>query len=766
MVLRATGETADRLEKALRSGGLRVFRDARFDEFDTLTAELVDAAAGARVLLAHRQHGPAENYRFFTDAETLQDFVERIRRKVAADRRPAFVGRHPMLRTVHHALGSRPVVVLRGLPGTGKTTLAEQYARLFPGQVLRTGPFGHLDPDDFLPGFHLALARAAADRLDADVAGLDLDRLRGLLADRIGAAPGRVLVLVDDVPAGLPPAVLERLLVPAELVRTLVTSRFTPSPWAAETVDLPGLTPDESLRLVTAVRPLADDAEREAVLRFAARCDGHPMTLHTTAAVPGPITGAEPDSAPEAVRNLLRELGPLPRDLLRLGAVLAPAPLPPEVARAALGSPGATEFDAAVEDLVTHGFATRDGDDLRLQALAVEVAQGEFGELLGQAPEAVLDGGLLQHARVLADHASAHRVRLLRPVAAAFEDHGDPATAGEIHAAILSTGEATSADLTAAARVEIACGLHSEAVEHARAALALAVDEPGRLAAGLIAAQALDGQGDYAEADRLFWQAEPLPAGAQAAAARARRLRGHPRDAVTLLESAEPDDDLERARSLLQAGDPRRARDVAAEVVARHQAAGCERHPRYAEAQLVHADAVLALGPADRKTDYARQYGPEHPLALAASVLADRARLARHPDAALKSLAATEQVVLRVFGDNNPLHLRIRHGMGLAHARLREFDRQADLLEGVVGPQIRLLGRSHPETVESRLDLGLALALSGRGPRERATTLVDDAAREAVGSLAAKARAARQLVRIPQPFMTALFTFERLVWPG
>jgi hypothetical protein len=147
-------------------------------------------------------------------------------------------------------------------------------------------------------------------------------------------------------------------------------------------------------------------------------------------------------------------------------------------------------------------------------------------------------------------------------------------------------------------------------------------------------------------------------------------------------------------------------------------------------------------------------------------VLADRARLARHPDAALKSLAATEQVVPRVFGDDNPLFLRIRHGMGLAHARLHEFHRQADLLDGVVGPQIRLLGRSHPDTVESRLDLGLALALSGRGPRERATTLVDDAARDAVGSLAAKARAARQLVRIPRPFMTALFTFERLVWPG
>jgi tetratricopeptide (TPR) repeat protein len=805
--------------------------------------------------------------KFFTGpvtAENLPGLVDRVRRKVAATtvplgapagrpsppgRRPParLVGRYPALWAVHSALHaaafpgataySRPVVVLRGLPGVGKTALAEQYAYLFhdafAGGVIRTGPFGHLAPDDFLAQFHLALARAAEDRLGTDVSGLDLDRLRELLADRIGAAREKVLVLVDDVPAGLPPAVLDRLLLPSDQVHTLVTSRFGQSPWDAAAVDLGGLTAEEGLRLFAEFRAPADDAERAAVLRFADRCGGHPVTLHANALAvrhrPGPLTeellAALPDTAPQAVRDLLGELGTLARELVRLGVVLAPVPVPPELAREVLGSPGAAEFAAAVAELVTRSFATPVDGGLQLQALAVEVGRTELGpgELPAPAAEVLLawldaDRGrrdfLLQHARAVAENAPGHRVRLLRPVAAAYEAQGDPTTAGEIHAAILSTGEATSADFTEAARVEIACGLYAEAVGHARAALAMAAGEPERYAAGLAAAQALDCQGDYAEADETFWRhtGDRLPAAgaeryrAAIATALSRRLRGRPRDAVAFLEPVlaelreappgpvrdelTPAAQLEYARSLQLAGHPRRAREVAGEVVAALHAAGRERHARCAEAELVRADAMLTLDlgdlratPADWERSaaelrelqqgYTKRYGSENPLTLTAAVLADRALLALgQPKRALAVLAATEQVVLRVLGEDHQLRYRIRHGMGLAHAQLREFGRQAELLEAILEPQVRLLGRTHPETIESRLDLGIALALSGRGPRGRATELVDGAARDAVDALgistelSAKAQAAKRVVRLPQPFVSALFTVERLIWPG
>ncbi|VVJ16155.1 Uncharacterised protein [Amycolatopsis camponoti] len=811
---------ADQVEKALRAGGLRVFRGNPFDDFEVGAAEL----AASRVLLADLPPGlGTEKVLAIRPEESLPELVERVR--AAAFGNPGF----PLLRTIHAELVARRAVLVRGPAGIGKTTVAEQYACL-AGRVWRTGPFGHLDPDDFLPQFHLALATAAG------TSGLALARLRMRLASRVDAAGERVLLLVDDVPAGLPPGVLNGVVLPSDRVRTLLTSRA--ARWPGATVEVPGLALEEGLRLLG-----LPDAS------FVARCDGHPMTLRATARH---RAGAQPDTAPHAIREVLVRMSHPARELLRLGTVLAPAPIPLAVARAASDDTG---FEAAVQELVSLGFATLTGEGLRLQGLAVEVAGGEFGEpaaervaeaVLGaltgggfgeqtgegvlselgdgaspgrvgegspaqnraadalhhepasgaspdragaaEDPSAVVGIGrtevsspprpptgdlppsahdtaarrhlLLHHARALADRCPTHRVALLRPLAAAHEAHGDPAAAGEIHAAILSTGEATSADFAAAARVELACGLDAEALGHARQAL-------GSPEAAVIAAQALDGQGDYAEADRTFWATHrPTSGEERCRAAKARRLRGRPREAIALLEpalsgSASDALTLEYAWNLFQDGQHQRARDVAA---------GIEDCP---DAELIQADADLVHhDAADLEKDYAHRYGVESARTLTASVHAGRALLARgHPREALAALAETERTVRRVLGDEHRLHHRVRHAMGLAHARLRAFDRQAELLETIREPQLRMLGRTHPETLETRLDLGLALALGGRGPLGRATGLVDDAARDAETApgvspgLAAKARAAKQVVRLPEPFVSALHALELLIWP-
>ncbi|SEF25951.1 hypothetical protein SAMN05421837_10316 [Amycolatopsis pretoriensis] len=610
-----------RVAEALRAGGLRVFRGSSFDD---LAPEL----AASRVVLAGHSTVPGES---------LADLVRRVREKAAAG--PGC----SLLWAVHSELVARRAVLVRGLPGIGKTALAEQYACLaggFGGRVLRTGPFGHLDPDEFLPEFHLALAAATG------TSGGGFDRLRKRLAARIDSAGSRVLVLVDDVPAGLPPGELARVLLPASRVRTLVTSRA--ARWPGATVEVPGLTVAEGRRLLrsgtapdlmgaedrgplpTAVGPdltaaegcrslpaavgpeltategrpslptgtapdLTATEERQPLpaaagpdltgtedrrslpagtaevpsstvtedrrralpsttpdltviedrrslpagtAEFIARCDGHPMTLRAAAFLlaRGEALDGLPDTAPHAIREVLLRLGRPVCEVLRLGSVLAPSPIPVEVVAGAVSG-----GEAAVEELVARGFAVWAEGGLRLQALAVEVARAEFGEpptdgvaevvsraLAGASsggsagiPAGGMTGGatggsagtsnggqaggmtggsaggsvsnptdgsptasppghlttithtyLIQHARVLANHSPAHRAALLRPVATAYETLGDPATAGEIHAAILGTAEATSADLTSAARVELSCGFVAEALAHTRQAAA------------------------------------------------------------------------------------------------------------------------------------------------------------------------------------------------------------------------------------------------------------------------------------------------------
>ncbi|MFC3453835.1 hypothetical protein [Amycolatopsis speibonae] len=853
---------------ALRDAGLRVFRGAVTDEFAPVTRELADAIAGSRVVLVYysrvlpagavcrwaltaafaaaTRHGdPADRVlainpeadsrhiapgepadaAFFTGPvtpRTLPILVERVRRKVADTVRPLgagnrtrerqppprITGRHRELWTVHNGLRARSVLMVRGLPGVGKTALAEQYAHLFhdsfDGGVLRLGPFGHHAPEEMLPQFHLALARVAGERLGADLSGMDFDRLRDHVAGRLTAAGHRVLVLIDDVPAGLPSNVLDRLMLPAPEVSTVLTGRVGRSSWDVEALDLAGLPPDEGLRLFGEYRAPADDAEREAVLRLLDRCGGHPITLRAAASAarhwPGRLGDLAfatcPDTAPRAIRDLLAGFEPVAAGIVRLGGLLAPVPFPVEFARDVLGSAVEGDFADAVDELTEQGFASCVDGGLRLQPLVAEVAKTgpEAGGLAEAAAKALLRllsdestgyrDFLLQHARCLAEHTAApHRIRLLRPIAATHEKYGDPLAAGEVHAMILATEGATSTDFATAARVEIACGLYPEAEGHARRALLLAGTDGERYAAGLIAAQAFDCQGDYDAGDRVFWREydgrfpgrpeDRLPA--VVASAQALRLRGRPRESVATLDAILPElrdappgpvrDDLlpsallEYARALLLDDHPRQAGQVAAEVAAAFHANGRERHPRCTEAELLRAEATVNLDLRDLGADpdlreLERRYGAESPQALIVAAMADRALLVLgQPEQALRALSATERTVLRVLGGEHPLLYRIRHGMAQAHGQLREFDRQADLLEEILRPQIRLLGLSHPETLESRLDLGLALAFSGRD--QRAQELVDGAADAILAApgiateLSARAIAAKRAIRLP-----------------
>ncbi|WP_370949036.1 AAA family ATPase [Amycolatopsis sp. cg5] len=650
-----------------------------------------------------------------------------------------FVGRRRELSAIHRALTtSHSALVLQGPAGIGKTALAEQYAHRFRSaysDVIRLGPFGHHPPEEFLSQFHLSLVRVLAARLGIDVSGITLNRLLGLCAEDL-------LLIVDDIPAELPPSRLNRLLTPYGGSAALITTRADQAAWGFTTLELSGLPEDEGISVL-------GTADHPAARRLVRRCGGHPFALRAVGlAVEHADDDAEldgrPETAVEAIRALLDELSPLARQLLRLAAVLAPVPFPVDFAVAALGT---SEVPQAVHELASLDFVSQVDGDVLMAALVrtVAIAQFDTGELLERAAEVLIetppDGDfLLQHARAVAERAPDHRARLLRPVAAAYERLGDWHAAGETHALILSTGEAAAADLMAAARAEIGCGLYAEAAGHAQAALTLA-DEQDRHAAALIAAQAFDCQGDYAAADRIFWldhggrlpRAEPDRLSFVVAAARARRLRGRPAEAAALLEGATPEspsDDLtqsarlEYAVSLLDAGRLDRARKVAAEVITAYRAQGRDQHSQCVEAELVVAEATFTLdvraqSPRALEAAYAKVHGLDAPLTLTARVMADCAPPSLgDPAHALRVLAATEQAVLRVLGYGHRLQHRVVHAMAAAHGRLGEFCQQADLLDTILEPRISMLGLTHPETVATTRDLGTALARCGRPGRQ------------------------------------------------
>jgi tetratricopeptide (TPR) repeat protein len=732
-----------------------------------------------------------------------------------------FVGRYHELWQIHSALHARELppsvppissamVVVRGLAGMGKTSLAEQYAFLFrdayPGGVHWTGPLGG---PDTRAQFH-ASARAVAAAMGLRVHGMSPEQVRSVLAARFDAAREPVLWIVDDVPSGLSPELLNELIIPSSFVRTVLTTRTGTPRWPAPVVELTGLSAEEGEALYDEILDV-DDSERAAITRLVERCGGHPMIITSSAnsvrARRGAINGDDfvdlLDEAKSTVADVLRgdigHCGPTARRVLRLAAALSPAPIPPRLVREVIPD---GSLAAAVEELTVKGLLRRVGNDWDVHALVREAA-GTDHTLTRTAAAAVLellaDGEidhLQRHAAALAGHAcvpAAQRAGLLRAGLDWFREQGDIVAARAGAKRILKDGAASVEDRVAAARALIDAGDYAEAVAVCRP-LAESTATHGVVRAQLLLAQALDNLGRYDEADQWWpsaapeWMTGPERVDALVAIAISHRLRGRFRPAEDLL-TGEPLDGrarVELARLLVITGRIKQARQLAAEVVAEYHAPELQTHPLRLAAIGVQAEAELTLDLTEFKLHDAnwdrvenelrasrdeliRLLGKESPLAVAAAVRCARASVPRgRPKQALRELAELEPVVVKVFTDRHPLCHWLRYSTAQAQAQLKHYDRAAAILQDLLRVQLETIGGHHPDTMMTQLDLGIALAMTGR--KDEAAELVDVAERrigEALSwraDLRARAAVTRRLFVLPQAAWSLFGLVDRLWW--
>lgn len=250
------------------------------------------------------------------------------------------------------------VAQLRGMPGIGKSLLAQEYALHF-GSAYPGGVFwfdlhrsaAALDPSETMDAYAEQVATVVA-ALELTVTTASLAGLLSHLAVAMGERDEPCLWVVDGVPDGLSDEQLRLLHGPHLLSATLITTRSMRYTSFAEPVDVSPLHDSDAYRLLTHRQPPQGDAERAAAIALVHDLNGHTQALHLLAGLavhsgfvqlrdqlhtPGfdvldrrrSSAGATPSACSPALDLMAHPLrGDLPTDdVLRVLAVASPAPL-------------------------------------------------------------------------------------------------------------------------------------------------------------------------------------------------------------------------------------------------------------------------------------------------------------------------------------------------------------------------------------------------------------------------------------------------------
>ncbi|KNB52500.1 hypothetical protein AC230_11100 [Streptomyces caatingaensis] len=180
--------------------------------------------------------------------------------------------------------GSGRTAQLRGMPGIGKSVLAQEYAVRF-GSAYPGGVFwfdlhtAQGSPTTAMDAYAQQVA-VVCHALDVDdTTDAPLSRLLSRLAVHLGERGTPCLWVVDGLPDGLQWEELQLLRGPHLLASTLLTTRSFRYGSFAEAIDLPPLSDADGFRLVTSHRTPAGDVEKASALALVHDTGGHPQAL-------------------------------------------------------------------------------------------------------------------------------------------------------------------------------------------------------------------------------------------------------------------------------------------------------------------------------------------------------------------------------------------------------------------------------------------------------------------------------------------------------
>ncbi|MEV0778847.1 TIR domain-containing protein [Streptomyces sp. NPDC050428] len=238
--------------------------------------------------------------------------------------------------------GAGRTAQLRGMPGIGKTLLAQEYAlhfsSAFPGGIFwfDLHRLAGSRPSDVMAAY-TEQVHTVLSALGLDPPATSLPGLLSHLAVALGERGTHCLWVVDGVPDGLSADDLHLLRGPHLLSATLITSRSLRYSSFAEAIDVPPLNDADGYRLLTSLRAPQGDPERAAARSLVRDVDGHPQALDLLAGLTEHgdfIRLRNRFHAPES--DVLTNRRPLSRER---GTDTSPAPPSPPPATDFLSSP-------------------------------------------------------------------------------------------------------------------------------------------------------------------------------------------------------------------------------------------------------------------------------------------------------------------------------------------------------------------------------------------------------------------------------------------